>query len=451
MNVLSATTTVGTKGKTLIRSRRRRALALLLLALALYVTDFSFGADTAEYIGRFLRHEGVSIVVGFAVSIVLIRILMRMNDRDRRKHSQKALRRLAKKDIALAKDSDDPNRKFEEMFWRYKQDWNSQDLDSIASYATEDFCRQTAYLRLALQSNKRSFTVDDIKLLHFDPYDVRDRVGVQDDEVLFQVSYGATFTLSEEGRADDKIHHLFYEFWYFTRSGTKWQLAEVAGNEAGLAKYNKSLITFFSRQGLVRTLPPLGALLPRSGALFNSRPSVVGAALRKWLDLNYEVQKGSESNTTGVLDHYVGQWGDTVVQLYFYIAKTNPKLASGVAPVAQISLPKEYGHIVICPKGQSRKLKIGSSYQRLTLEWPQFNERYEVYAANADVLASLELVNPDFMAYLYDNLPLATLEVQGNSLYVYTLFDEDTSIQEGRQASEALVGVARRAFKELKR
>jgi hypothetical protein len=69
-------------------------------------------------------------------------------------------------------------------------------------------------------------------------------------------------------------------------------------------------------------------------------------------------------------------------------------------------------------------------FQQYSLEWEDFNKRYDVYASNEDTIATFELLNPKFMAQLYDLCPDASIEVVDNIVYFYeplTLGRADTA------------------------
>jgi len=91
--------------------------------------------------------------------------------------------------------------------------------------------------------------------------------------------------------------------------------------------------------------------------------------------------------------------------------------------VSQINLPKDYGGIIIKPKktltSRNLKHKKIDGYTKFEFEWPDFNKRYEVYATDADKLATFKLLNRAFMSYLYDTDANIAIEVTDNVVYLY--------------------------------
>jgi len=118
--------------------------------------------------------------------------------------------------------------------------------------------------------------------------------------------------------------------------------------------------------------------------------------------------------------------------------------------VGQISLPKSYGGILIRRTDDGGKFKIfgdkkPSGYEKVELEWGDFNKRYNVYATNLEQVTVFELLNPQFMLELHDfNLPI-NIEVVDNVVYFYC------KLQRNNQEYSTMLNVLKRAYKELKR
>nr|MBP7775385.1 DUF3137 domain-containing protein [Candidatus Saccharimonas sp.] len=83
-------------------------------------------------------------------------------------------------------------------------------------------------------------------------------------------------------------------------------------------------------------------------------------------------------------------------------------------------------------------------YTKYEFEWPDFNKRYDVYATDADRLATFELLNPGFMAYLYDTDGNICIEVTDNIIYLYKNQKAATSAD-----YQLMVTLMQKAYKEL--
>jgi len=149
-----------------------------------------------------------------------------------------------------------------------------------------------------------------------------------------------------------------------------------------------------------------------------------------------------------VNNHVIGQWRGRIVQLYTYVPVHR---AAENYLVAQLTLPKSYGGIII--KRNSGWLGRGilspQGYRRVSMEWPDFNKRYTVYATDVDEVTSFELLNPKFMADLYDQRLPFNIEVADNVVYLYAATTGLTV--SGSQARYAAgLDVLAAAFKELR-
>jgi hypothetical protein len=174
---------------------------------------------------------------------------------------------------------------------------------------------------------------------------------------------------------------------------------------------------FAQENGMFYSLDWGWLLLPKRGQLF-SKSSFVNS------DIN---------------NHVIGQWNGIIVQLYTY----RPNKQTNVNyQIAQITLPKSYGGILIKRKGLLNFAPSG--YQKVSYEWPDFNKRYAVFATDADKVTSFELLNPKFMADLYDRDLKVEIEVVDNIVYLYS----KVGLQENHYPD--MLEILRQAFRELK-
>jgi hypothetical protein len=91
--------------------------------------------------------------------------------------------------------------------------------------------------------------------------------------------------------------------------------------------------------------------------------------------------------------------------------------------IAQVTVPKSYGRILVTHNdglsSKISKLFHNSGLQQVSMEWPDFNKKYNVYASTAEGPTSFELLNPTFMERL-EALPFTlNLEVTDNVVYLY--------------------------------
>jgi len=139
--------------------------------------------------------------------------------------------------------------------------------------------------------------------------------------------------------------------------------------------------------------------------------------------------------------------------LYTYIPRKNADSRVEYL-IGQVNLPKSYGGILIRRKASGlgdwhlpdiSAWRRRRQYQKVSMEWPDFNKHYTVSATDMDKVTSFELLNPGFMAYLYDAGLNISIEVVDNIVYFYTR-------GQSKQADYAkMLTVLQKAFKELER
>ena len=180
--------------------------------------------------------------------------------------------------------------------------------------------------------------------------------------------------------------------------------------------------------------------LPARGLIF-------GGASMKVADINNHIigkwhQKGAvDSSATSVKSP-----GDDglLVQLYTY-AEYPGVANSSYYIVGQINVPKDYLGVIVKSRAFNTSRKPDKSYEKFELEWNDFNDRYDVYAASRDALPAFELLNPKFMEYLYSKNPNYSLEVVDNVIYIYAQLKNITE-----QDYAELLEVLEKAYAELK-
>jgi hypothetical protein len=155
-----------------------------------------------------------------------------------------------------------------------------------------------------------------------------------------------------------------------------------------------------------------------------------------------------------VNNHVIGNWNGLIVQLYTYIPQ---KRSKDNYLIAQITLPKSYGGIIIKRKSDWKQRDIFSNfsiftpkgYRKITMEWPDFNKRYTVYATDMDKVTSFELLNPKFMADLYDKTLPVSIEVVDNVVYLYAP-TTGLPVTGTQPRYKEMLEVLQAAFKELR-
>ena len=288
-----------------------------------------------------------------------------------------------------------------QIFIKFQEDWSSFNAESMSTYMTPSYLQHNSLILRILSEMKRMNRISNIDIEKVAVVEVFDRVDNTKDKVTLSF-----ITSAKDELIDTKTNEVlftdkssFAEYWTFNRNGSTWLLDKIDREAAGKTSADKELARFASKNKMFYALNMGWLFLPQKGELFGT----------------------SKFGKSDINNHFVGTYHDHLVQLYTYLPKASNTGWSLV--VSQINLPKYYGGIIIKPKkdrsGRNLEHKKIDGYTKFKFEWPDFNKRYEVYATDADKLATFELLNQAFMSYLYDTDPDTAIEVTDNVVYLY--------------------------------
>ena len=312
----------------------------------------------------------------------------------------------------------------EHIFKSYQADWSEFKVDNIKTYTTDHYYKHAVLMLELLRNMHRTNKVSQLqvyKVSLLNPVNEKTTFPAK-----IRVAFG--FAGLDEVIEDNgnKLYHQYVanvsEVWNFIYDGQTLKLDGISQPTESAPHLVKSLATFAQDNNLFYS-PDWGRYcLPARGLIF-------GGASMKVADIN---------------NHVIGKWNDLLIQLYTY-SETPSQYTPGYYIVGQINVPKNYLGVVV----KSRKFKTGrkpdKSYEKFEMEWNDFNNRYEVYAASRDALPAFELLNPKFMEFLYDKNPSYNLEVVDNVIYIYAKINHITE-----KDYKDLLEVLRAAYNELK-
>lgn len=315
-----------------------------------------------------------------------------------------------------------------QIFARYQYDWSYRDSSHFSEYMTTHFAAHSSLMIRALTEMNRQNIITNLEIIKIDTSRIYDNTN--DNQDMFSVYI--------EADADDRIIDLvnqkdlyihrkpFIEEWTFQRNGAFWMLANIRQSTEEQGMSESSFIEFAAANNMFYSLDMGWLFIPARGVLFGDSKQNFGKS-----DIN---------------NHIIGTYNSLLVQLYTYrkAADSNGHPITDYI-VGQINVPKQYGGILIeRNKGFIlRRIFPPKGYQKYEYEWPDFNRRYIVYATEQSRLASFELLNPGFMAFLYDNFNDISIEVVDNIIYFYTPKTGSTNDY------GTLVQLLLKAFKEL--
>lgn len=312
------------------------------------------------------------------------------------------------------------------VFNRFQYDWERMDLPSIQQYVTPNYARHIGLMLYALQqmgrvNRMRNVAVSEaiITRAYDDANDQNDRVSVS-----FVASANDELVDAASGAVLHRDTSEFGEQWNFVRSGDGWLLDSIDQETEDTAQLVASMQQFAAQYDMYFS-PDWGRLLlPTRGELFKGG------------------FKGTDIN-----NHIIGFWtGNLLVQLYTYVADASNTDSATTYIIGQVNLPKSYGGILV-ERRDSRFLKrfrAPSGYKKVELEWGDFNKRYQVYATDENQVTSFELLNPSFMAWLYDQDIKVNIEVVDNIVYLYA------KISTGEMRYAEMMDILQKSHKELK-
>ncbi|MDO4271823.1 MAG: TIM44-like domain-containing protein [Candidatus Saccharibacteria bacterium] len=319
----------------------------------------------------------------------------------------------------------------------YQQDWSNFNLANMKTYMTPRYYNHVELMMSALwQMNRRNVVtvreIDSVEIVN-----ISDSV----DNSLDMMTVGFSTTL-EEALIDTKSNTVISqwlntdeanEYWRFQRDGNSWRLDGINPLTESERTREQQIQAFANSVNAYYTLDWGRLLLPTGSQLF---------------DYGLQYQTGDINN------HVIGKLADSgrtytdklIYQIYTY----SPLPANAGGPVyliGQITVPKYYGNIVIRRRKGLFQSKIKGLVE-VTLEWLDFNKKYQVFATSAEQVTSFELLNPQVMQWI-EAVPFElNLEVVNNSIYFYAPWKNVSTMTDNDYRT--MLGILQAAYRELK-
>ena len=382
------------------------------------------------YIGVFVSWGGyVSAII--LVLYVLYGMIVSASEKYAKAQEDK-LKTAGQNDPVWNKDSIITTAK--DIFLRYQSDWSNYGVDSMKSYMTERYYNHAKLMVMALKQVNRQDNVKNPEINSVDIVDFDDNTDNSKDTVY--ISFSA---FGNDKLLDTKTNKVLFsdtgeilEVWKFNRDGNKWLLDGIQPSTEEEWTRNEGLESFASQQGFYYSLDWGHLLLPVKGQIFSEGKFGVS-------DIN---------------NHVIGLYKNIIVQLYTYTprpasydSETKISTKSKVYLIAQTSLPKDYEDIVV---RRNKLMQLGiKGLQKVTMEWGQFNSKYEVYSTSLEQVTSFELLNPLYMQKLQAVDFEVNMEVVNNDLYLYTPIKNDNA-SDNLAKYETMLSLVKDAFEQMK-
>lgn len=364
--------------------------------------------------------------------------------RIRRKRIQKAK---ARQKLAQASDptwSDEViQRRVTDVFHSFQKDWSSFNTENMKSYLTPRYHYHMSLILIALHQMNRRNEVKGVNLDAATLFDVEDSGYDEHDRFNVEIRASAIDNLIDikTGRTLHENSSSFVEHWHFEREGKDWALDTIAqiNRDNLVVKYepvvDQKYLHFAEKNNFFYNADFGWLLMPLHGVLFSE----------------------ASYGRSNINHHVIGLYHNVVVQFFEFIpliqgkAKLKDhvrhfyKKRSSLAEytIAHATLPKEYSNILVERRSAPSFFNFSpSGMLKVSLEWPQFNKLFNVFATDIDKVTSLELLHPVFMEKLAHTPYRINLEIIGNDLYLYTT-DKKADYQE-------MLKILKEAFEEMK-
>lgn len=310
------------------------------------------------------------------------------------------------------------------IFLKYQKDWTNYNTESMKTYMTQDYHYHASLMIYALQLAGRCDQVNDLTILNSVIISMYDSPDNNQDTVV------VGFTAQADDRLIDtkKNEVIFFdgdpftEYWRFVRNGNSWLLYGIQPGTANKWRNNPGLEQFAASQRFYYSLDWGWLLLPERGQLFD----------------------GGAFGFSDINNHIIGMHNNILIQMYTYIP--TPKKITNSFLIAQAYVPKNYGDIVVRRKKSLHLFGI-KGLNKISMEWTQFNDKYEVFASDVEQVTSFELLDPVFMEQL-EALPFeVNIEVVDNVVYLYAPEDAKKNTPD---RYVAMLGILQKAFQAMR-
>lgn len=341
----------------------------------------------------------------------------------------------AKADIAKAAETDPAwdlttlQITVSEIFMKFQADWSTFNIDSMKTYLSDTYWQHMSLVMAAIKLRDRRNDVQNPQLISTpQPITVSDFEDNSQDRVTFLINAKAHDVLLEsvDGQETELFadNNSFTEYWNFVRSGKTWILEGISQATESAYMLRSNIEAFAKDNGMFYSRDWGWLLLPRRGVLFS----------------------GGRFGRSDINNHVIGVYRTLIVELYTYLPNTAQNNSNQQQyTIAQVALPKRYDSLIVEAKqGGMLKLfqKAPAGYNKLSLEWNDFNKRYNVFATNVDQVTAFELLHPVYMEKLFALPFKVSIEVVDNVVYLYT---------QDRNADYAtMYNILKDAFEEMK-
>lgn len=284
-----------------------------------------------------------------------------------------------------------------EVFAAYQADWTNRNWEHMRAYMTPTYHQHATLMIVALLHAKRINNVADPIIDELIITDMRDSEYDEQDKVTVGITAHARDQLIDEETGDVLYTDTnpFVEYWHFQRMGDTWMLDGIDQATADEQMGAPALRKLAADNGYFYSLDWGWLLIPKRGHLFGN----------------------AKFGTSDINNHVIGIYNNSyLLQLYTYTP--NPTGQQDQYLIAQTNVPRSYGRIVVRRKKWTNFM-TPRGLRKISMEWGDFNKKYDVYASSAEGPTSFELLHPVYMERLEALKFEVNIEVVDNVVYLY--------------------------------
>lgn len=314
------------------------------------------------------------------------------------------------------------------VFLRFQYDWSTFNVESMRMYIAQPYMYHVELILYGLKLRGRRNDMQNVQITQMMPVEISDTADNSQDRITYYIEAQAQDSIIEtiDGAETNLFTNKngFSELWHMVRSGNSWLLESIEQTTAFLPAEVVELKKFAAANSMYFSLDWGWLLLPRRGDLF----------------------KNGAFGTSDINNHVIGAYNNLLVEIYTFTE--NPSFdKTKVYTIAQAALPKRYGSIIVRAKESWANNLFGfankpNGYNKISLEWPDFNKRYNVYATDIEQITAFELLHPVYMEKLFALPFRVSIEVVDNVVYLYST---DKKADYG-----TMLSLLKDAFKEMR-
>ena len=336
------------------------------------------------------------------------------------KRRKKLIEKADKNLAAAGWDKSEIKQRVRDVFMAFQAAWSNFDLEAMKPILSESYFKRMVLEMNVLKNEKRRNAVNNPKIFGMAILDAQDNPGENQDNFTVEIRAGADDSLIDVGRNINLYTDSseFTEYWEFVKEDGLWKLNLIKQATENAAMIEKPIKDFAAKNNFFYD-PDFGWLMmPNRGVIFNQ----------------------TDFMNSDINNHVIGWYRDKIVEFYTYIPRPGKNGGGRNYIIAQAILPISYKDIFV------RKKRFGlfnpGGLKKMSLEWGDFNKKFDIFADSADQVNSFELLTPNFMEKIH-GLPYdLNIEIVGNFLYFYT--------EDRRISYDEMLTVISWAFDEMK-